>query len=180
MISSPSQGRHEGVFWFVLLRVPEVLLGVLVAALVVFLTFSVFARYVLNLGLVWSDEAARLLFVWTVFIGFAVGLKHRGNIGVELVVDRLPEAWRRRFGIFQDFAILVFSAVFTWQAAIATQYSLMQRLPALQVSIAWLYCAVLVSGVLMTIYGAANLWESLRTTGPVFRGAGEEAAARSE
>jgi TRAP-type transport system small permease protein len=166
MIHADQPDGHRGPFWFVLLRIPEALLGILVAALVVFLTFSVFARYVFNLGLVWSDEVARLMFVWTVFLGFAVGLKHRGNIGVELIVDRLPPVWRRRASILQDAAILVFSMVFVWQAAIATKFSFLQRLPALQVSIAWLYFAVLIAAVLMVIYAAANLWETLRSDGP--------------
>jgi TRAP-type C4-dicarboxylate transport system permease small subunit len=162
VISSSVQGRYRGVAWFVLLRVPEILLGVLVAALVLFLTFSVLARYVLDIGLAWSDEAARLLFVWLVFLGFAVGLKHRANIGVELLVDRCPESWKRATGILQDLAILLFSVVFLWESAIAVKFSFMQRLPALQISIAWMYFAVLVGSALMTIYAVSNFFEALR------------------
>ena len=162
MISSSVQGRYRGVAWFVLLRVPEILLAVLVAALVIFLAFSVFARYVLDMGLAWSDEAARLLFVWLVFLGFAVGLKYRGNIGVELLVDRLPGSWKRGIGLMQDLAILLFSVVFLWQSAIAVKFSFMQRLPALQISIAWMYFSVLVASALMTIYAVTNVVESLR------------------
>lgn len=180
MVPTASRGRDEGLLWLVLLRVPEILLGTLVAALVVFLTVSVFARYVLSFGLVWSDEVARLLFVWTVFLGFAVGLRRRANIGVELVVDRLPLVWQRRAKICQDAAILLFSVLFTWQSAIVAQYSFMQRLPALQVSIAWLYFAVLASGVLMTIYAAANLWETARGIASDTDLSGEDAAKRME
>jgi len=171
--------RNEGLLWLLLLKLPEVLLGLLVAALVVFLSFSVFARYVMSIGLAWSDEAARLLFIWTVFLGFAVGLRHRGNIGVELLVDRLPPAWRRRAVIFQDLAILAFSLVFAWQSVIATRFSFMQRLPALQVSIAWLYFAVLTSALLMIVYAAANLVETLRGGDARIDAEGEGAARRS-
>lgn len=178
MIASSQQGRHEGLAWTLLLRVPEFLLGTLVAALVLFLTFSVLARYVLDMGIAWSDEAARLLFVWTVFLGFAVGLRYRGNIGVELLVDRLPAAWKRRVLLLQDAAILLFSLVFLWQSWIAMKFSFMQRLPALQISIAWLYSAVLVGSVLMTIYAAVNLVESVRGSGDGSM-QGEDAARRT-
>lgn len=178
MISSSEQGRHDGIAWFFLLRVPEILLGALVAALVLFLTFSVLARYLLDLGLAWSDEAARLLFVWTVFLGFAVGLKYRGNIGVELFVDRLPAAWKRWIVLLQDLAILVFCVVFLWQSVIAVKFSFMQRLPALQISIAWMYFAVLVGSVLMSIYAVVNVVESLRGGGK-HSVQGEDAARRT-
>jgi TRAP-type C4-dicarboxylate transport system permease small subunit len=179
MLGTQEGRRHDGALWFLLLRVPEILLGLLVASLVLFLTFSVFARYVLSFGMAWSDEAARLLFVWTVFLGFAVGLKHRGNIGVELVVDRLPAAWKRRAIVFQDLAILVFSLVFLWQSVITVKFSFLQRLPALQVSIAWLYFAVLIGSILMTIYAVANLWETLRGAA-VPAAAGEDAFRRAD
>lgn len=178
MISTSQQGRRESVAWILLLRVPEILLGLLVAALVLFLTFSVFARYVLDMGLAWSDEAARLLFVWLVFLGFAVGLKYRGNIGVELLVDRLPGSWKRGITLMQDLAILLFSAVFLWQSVIAVKFSFMQRLPALQISIAWMYFAVLVGSALMTIYAIANVVETLRG-GKESSMQGEDAARRA-
>ena len=148
--------------WFALLRIPEMVLAVLIAVLIVFLAFSVISRYALDMGLAWSDEAARLLFVWVVFVGFSVGVRHRANIGVDLLVERLGPAGRHRIRIFQDVAILAFSALFLWLSIDAVRFSFMQRLPALQVTIAWMYMSVLVAGVLMTVYALANLVDSLR------------------
>lgn len=149
------------VFWLLVLRIPEALLAALIAILVLFLTVSVFARYALNIGLAWSDEASRLLFIWTVFIGYAVGVRHRAHIGVDFVVDRMPRRGRRVVETIQDIAILVFSILFTWQSYVTVKFSFLQRMPGLDVSIAWLYFAVLVAGVLMTIYAIFNLWDTL-------------------
>jgi TRAP-type C4-dicarboxylate transport system permease small subunit len=175
-----SQRPLERVFWFLLLRIPEMILAFLIAVLVFFLTASVFGRYALDIGLGWSDEAARLLFIWVVFIGFAVGVRHRSHIGVDFLVERLSPRPKRFVEIVQDAAILLFSILFTWQGAITVRFSFLQRLPGLDITIAWLYFAVLVAGVLMTIYAVFNLWDTMRGRRARPDALGEEALRRSE
>lgn len=162
MLTSENPVKAQGRLWFVLVRIPELLLAALVAVLVLFLTISVVVRYVFNIGMAWSDEFARIVFVWVVFLGFAVAIRHRGNIGVELLVDRMPSPVRRGLVLLQDVAVFVFSCFFTWEAVITVKFSLLQRLPVLQVTIAWLYSAVFAGGVLMIVYSAANLFDSVR------------------
>ena len=153
---TPARRELVGL-WFVLLRIPELLLAALIAVLVVFLTASVISRYVFDVGIVWSDELARVLFIWVVYIGFAVGLRHRGNIAVDWLVEKLSPRWKLRVHVVQDIVILLFCLFFTWQSVATLRFSFIQRLPALQVRIAWLYAAVLVAAVLMTIYAVANV-----------------------
>src|SRR5690349_10530990 len=99
------RSSRRSLLWFVLLRIPELMLATLIAVLVLFLTGSVIGRYVFDVGIAWSDEAARVMFIWVVYLGFAVGLRHRGNIGVDLLVSRLPAKGRKTVTIFQDLAI---------------------------------------------------------------------------
>jgi len=167
MLQGPAQAENpqsfgEQILWTVILKIPEFLLAALIAVLVIFLTASVIGRYVFDIGLSWSDEASRLLFIWIVFLGFAVGVRHRAHIGVDFVVDRLSPQRRRIVEIIQDAAILFFSVLFAWEAWVTVRYSFLQRLPGLDISIAWLYFSVLVAGVLMTIYAIFNLWETMR------------------
>ena len=159
-ISPPS--KVGNLLRLVLLRVPELVLGALVAILVAFMTVSVFARYVVNVGIAWSDEASELLFIWIVFVGFAVGVKHRAHVSVQLLVDRFSPKWRYATEIFQDAMVLAFSLVFTKESYVTVQFSFLQRFTGLEVSMAWLYSATLVAGVMMTIYAAMNLWETIR------------------
>ncbi len=182
MLSSDKPVSTRGRAWFVLVRIPELILAALVAVLVVFLTIAVVVRYVFDIGIAWSDELARMLFVWVVFLGFAVAIRHRGNIGVELVLDRLSLPKRRVLILSQDLAVLAFSLFFTWQAVITVKFSLMQRLPVLQITIAWLYAAVFAAGVLMIIYSVANLVDTLRgrTTNAHADAIGADALRHSE
>jgi TRAP-type C4-dicarboxylate transport system permease small subunit len=181
MLQGDRRGGGKSVAWFVLVRVPELLLALLVAVLVVFLTLAVVGRYLFDIGIAWSDELARMLFVWVVFLGFAVGIRHRGNIGVELLVDRLSPPKRRWVVALQDLMVLAFSIFFAWQAVITFKFSLLQRLPVMQVTIGWLYAAVVVASLMMVGYAAANLVDSLRgEAGAHADAAGADAMRRSE
>lgn len=163
--AAPELLRVSGL-WFYLLRLPELALAILVGVLTIFLNISVISRYFLGIGITWSDEAARVLFAWVVFVGMAVGMRHRGHVGVELVVDRLGPGLRRAVFIFQDVLVLLFSVFWTWQSIPTVRFAMRQRLPALQISIAWLYAAVVFAGVLMVIYSFANLVETVRRNTP--------------
>lgn len=180
MLQSATPAARRSRAWFVMVRIPELMLALLVAVLVVFLTVAVVSRYIFDIGIAWSDELARMLFVWVVFLGFAVAIRHRGNIAVELFVDRLSRPTRRGVILMQDIVVLAFSLFFTWEAAITVRFSLLQRLPVLQITIAWLYAAVLVAGVMMTVYAAVNLRDTLRGKTVHADAAGEDAFRHSE
>jgi TRAP-type C4-dicarboxylate transport system permease small subunit len=155
----PGGGRS---LWRLALLIPEVLCAAVLALLIVFLVISVFSRYAMDLGLPWSDELARLLFVWIVLVGFAVAVRHRANVGVDWLVAKLSPRNRRIVVVAQDVVVLAFAVFFTWEAWVTVGFSLMQSLPALDITIAWLYGSALVAGVLMMIFGVANLVDSLQ------------------
>lgn len=153
--------RREATALRLLLRIPELLIAALLAILIMFLIVSVLSRYVFDIGLAWSDEAARLMFIWLVFIGFAVGVRRRENVSVDWLIDKISPRRRRVLTVGQDAIILAFSVFFAWQSYETVRFSLLQRMPALDITIAWLYLSSLVAGLLMVVYGLANLIESL-------------------
>ncbi|HMM71419.1 MAG TPA: TRAP transporter small permease [Rhodocyclaceae bacterium] len=154
-------------FWDLALRIPEILTVVVLVVLIVFLVISVISRYAMDLGMTWSDELARLLFAWLVLVGFALAVRHRANVGVDWFIAKLSTRARRAVTVVQDAVILAFSVVFTWEAWVTVGFSLMQRLPALDITTAWLYGSAVAAGVLMVIYGIANLIDSLRGRTPI-------------
>jgi TRAP-type transport system small permease protein len=127
-----------------------------------FLLVSVFSRYVLDAGFVWSDELGRVIFVWIVFLGVAIGLRHRAHVGIELALRYVPRPYLRWVYLTQDILILAFTLTLTWLSLESMKFAMMQRLPALQVSIGWLYGAVPVTGALMSLYAFFNVIDTLR------------------
>lgn len=68
----------------------EIVASILFLATLSLVVLNVITRYVLRVGIPWSEEFATGCFVWTAFIGAAACYKHRAHVGVDVVVDRLP------------------------------------------------------------------------------------------
>ncbi|WP_082235404.1 TRAP transporter small permease [Halobacillus massiliensis] len=61
------------------------------AAMSILVFGNVVLRYLFNSGITWSEEMSRYFFVWLVFLGAIAALKDRMHLGVDLVVNLLPD-----------------------------------------------------------------------------------------
>ncbi|AKU25405.1 TRAP transporter small permease [Geobacillus subterraneus] len=80
---------------------------VIVSAMCLSVFLNVVLRYVFNSGLTWSEELARYLFVWTVFLGAVVAAKDKGHLAVDLLVGILPRKLQRIAYVLSNIAIIV-------------------------------------------------------------------------
>ncbi|MCG5240275.1 TRAP transporter small permease [Azospirillum doebereinerae] len=90
----------------VLERLTEWLMAAILAAMVVLVFGNVVLRYVFNSGIVASEELARLLFVWMVFLGATVALRGGQHIGLEMLQERLPPKARRACALVSHLLML--------------------------------------------------------------------------
>ena len=81
------------------------IVGILIGAIFVILIGQVFFRYVINASLSWTEEAARFLTIWTVFLGVAIALRTKSLIAVEVVVQFVPQKIEKLFKVI----VLLFS-----------------------------------------------------------------------
>ena len=72
---------------------------------------QIFARYVLNHSLFWSEELARYLFIYLVFLGAAIVLRREGHIQVSFFVEQLSPRLRRAVAVLGDLLLLGFAGI---------------------------------------------------------------------
>jgi C4-dicarboxylate transporter DctQ subunit len=65
--------------------------------------------YVLHINLGWAQELCIIMFVWMCKFGAAYGVRTGIHVGVDVLVNRLPEDWRKKTVLLA----LVGGAVFT-------------------------------------------------------------------
>src|SRR3954447_26405416 len=92
----------------------ELLLWVLVALVIIVTFVQVVFRYGLESSLSWSEELARYIFVWIIFIGTSVATQRRQHIFVEVLVALMPPPLRRWADLVGIVASIVFFAVFAF------------------------------------------------------------------
>lgn len=132
-------------------RAIETATWVLMGLLVVMVVANVFARYVLEIGILWAEELSRLAFVWVVFLGSYVALCRKGHMAMEVGVQQLPVPAQRPVLIASRYLVLIFLAalVFAGAKLVTTTVGFGRQSPILGISAAWGYLSVPVSAALM-------------------------------
>ena len=120
--------------------------AVVIAALVALLTAVTFAqvvwRYALNDPLIWSEEAARYLFVWVTMIGASLGMREGAHYGLDLVLKRLPRPLRAAAGAAVAVVVIVFLGALFVTGLWETQLAAMQFSATLPMRMHWAYLAL--------------------------------------
>lgn len=79
---------EKGLFAFIE-RVVTYVTNILMALNIALIITSVIFRYVLSNPIVWSEELAKFLLVWTVFLAASNSIRHWDNMRVTFILDRL-------------------------------------------------------------------------------------------
>jgi len=108
---------------------------ILLSVFTVVLFVQVVMRYVFNNSLSWSEELARYLFIWLVFIGISFGAKQMKHLKIDVFLNVFPKKFRPYVVVFADVIVLVFAAIVMYSAyTIVMQYmKLGSSSPALRI-----------------------------------------------
>ena len=79
---------------------------VLLVMMVVIVFSNVVSRYYLHASLAWSEEVARFMLVWLVFIGSFLAYIHDEHLGLDILVAKMPPNMRKAVGFCTNMMIL--------------------------------------------------------------------------
>ena len=89
------------------------------AICVVLVNCNVIMRYFFNDPIKWSEEVVTSLFVWTVFIGSAYAYRNHSHLGVDIVVNFMPDRMKKVVSILMGILELLVLLMLT---IISAQY----------------------------------------------------------
>lgn len=89
----------------------QAMTAVLIGLLTLFVSWEVFARFVLHSGQYWAQEASLIAMSWIGLLGAAAAVWSDGHISLTLIVDRLPAVGKRILRAFADLAVAGLSLV---------------------------------------------------------------------
>jgi len=133
------------------------LLGVTVLAIL-----QVILRYVFNYAFIWSEELSRLLFIWIIMLGAALGVSYRKHMVIEFIHQHLPGA----VGAWTALGLQLLGAVFLGVLVIKgvpllaltrTDYYVTLPFPVM-----YAYLAAVVGGGLMLFYWLFEIAATVR------------------
>lgn len=144
-------------------HIEEILLVVCLLVMVVVIFLQVVMRYGFNSSLSWSEELARILFIWASWIGISFGQKKGEHIKITLVIDNLRGKARTIVLFLADLFTLAILAVLLFKGVEITQkiFNMASTTPALFIPKWILYASVPISCMLMSIRVLKSMWEKI-------------------
>jgi TRAP-type C4-dicarboxylate transport system permease small subunit len=131
--------RRVSDAWY---RVLCFLMMVALAALLVPVSLQIFSRHTSFVPTyIWTEEMARLMFIWVIMIGAMVGMRERSHFVVDVFPELSPRA-NARVELLAGLATLLFAMIFLWAGWEFTQFAFnriseLAELPLWTIHIAW-------------------------------------------
>lgn len=136
---------------------------VLFALLVVVVVWQIFSRQVLGAPSTWTEEAARMTFVWLGLFAAAFVFGERGHIAVEFVARKFSTGGQRVLAIVVQAILLSFAVlILIWGGLTVMINAWTQNLSALPFTLGQLYLALPVAGLLIAFYSVYYLLGQVR------------------
>jgi TRAP-type transport system small permease protein len=123
-------------------RLLEIILVFSVGILVIPVSLQIFSRYTALIpSYIWTEEAARFLFVWTIMIGAMIGVRESTHFEVD-VWPRLSPRSEAVVRLVSRVGVLIAALVFVWAGIEFTRFawnriSELAELPLWLIHVAW-------------------------------------------
>ena len=124
--------------------------GLLLFVLLVVGVLQVTSRYTGLMFVPWTEEVARLLFVWVVWIGAAAAVVRGGHIRFDFLVERLPRSVRVWVGMAVTLGVAGFLILLVYQAYEIVR-STSSTFITIDLSVKYTYLSVVVGASVMLL-----------------------------
>ena len=134
------------------------------AVMTVLVVTQVVFRYAFSSAIDWSEEVARLAFVWAMFLAIPHGIRRGVHVGIDALFVKFSDAWQDRLFRASSVLAAVLMAVIFWFAWQVTVYTWPEMMPTLNLTAAVYYIAVLLAAVhsvlhlLLLAWGGRETW----------------------
>jgi TRAP-type C4-dicarboxylate transport system permease small subunit len=139
-------------------RTADILTQILLGVMVVTVFTQVIFRFFIEQPLSWSEEVARYVFVWIIWMGAAVVVKQGGHPGMDLLTKSFSPRWQRVTEIAMAllYVATLLTVVFTGFALVYTNMS--QPSPAMELPMGIPYAAIPLAAVIMLLNLACSVF----------------------
>jgi TRAP-type C4-dicarboxylate transport system permease small subunit len=135
---------------------------ILIAFFLVLMIFLVFAnvvlRYFFSKGFAWSEEIARLCFIYLVYLGSIGAMRDNRHLLIDSLLSRIPVLWQRIVYALVQIGIIWLMGILTVGSWGLVIQNLRDRWVATHFPSFLVYAAGVITGVAIMIIAVANLF----------------------
>ena len=150
-------------------RICKFIAALAVGAFVVIICMQVFSRNLFKVPMIWANDLSVVAFVWAVFFGSAIAVRHRAHYDVALFPERMKKL-NCALDILADLSGIVLFYILIRYGTVYTQMGLKRLSPSLNIPQAWFFACMPCSGLFMMWYTLLNLCEDVQKMGRLLKG----------
>ena len=132
------------------------------ACILITVILQVYFRYIAHMVVPWTEEFARYLCIWMVFMAAVAAVAKEAHIRVTFVIDRLPEKIRNGFELFSYGVVFLFNLIVFFGSIELMELNWGQQAVTFPVSVGVLYLAVAVSSFFILLFLIVLFWARLK------------------
>jgi len=135
----------------------KILMAVLIVSMVVLIGSQVGFRYALNEPLAWTEEVARHLMIWSALLGAAVAYRHKGHLGVDILVMHLRKPWRRMVEMILQMLSIGFFGILVVHGIPLVDRTMRQFSSAIRIPMGYIYASIPVGAALILLFAVERI-----------------------
>jgi TRAP-type C4-dicarboxylate transport system permease small subunit len=114
---------------------------------------QVFVRYVLQRPLfLWSEEVARFLLIWMVFLGIGVGVKNDAHFAMDILQAYLGKRLGAAVRLFNDLCMGALLVLLVLAGLRFAWFGVFQTSPNLEIPMVWVLASIPIGGLVALVY----------------------------
>ncbi len=130
--------------------------------MLVLVTSQVVFRYLLEVSVPWTEEAARWLYAWQVFLGSALAMRSRIHLQITVLLDRFSGRPRAVLDLLSALTGLCFLVGIIWGSLLMIRAVYPVQAGSFPVSTSYLYLSIPIGLIAMVVLAAHDVAGSAR------------------
>ena len=143
-----------------------------VAAFVVIISLQVVCRNFLKIPMVWANDISVVCFVWAVFLGSAIAVRHRAHYVLAFLPDRFEKS-NCLLDIISNIAGMIFFYVLIRYGSVYTIMGMKRLSTAINIPQAYFFMCIPLSGCFMMWYTLIHMVNDVRRMISLFNKKGD-------
>lgn len=143
-----------------------------VAAFVVMISLQVVCRNFLKIPMVWANDISVVCFVWAVFLGSAIAVRHRAHYVLAFLPDRFEKS-NCLLDIISNIAGIIFFYVLIRYGSVYTIMGMKRLSTAINIPQAYFFMCIPLSGCFMMWYTLIHMVNDVRRMISLFNKKGD-------
>lgn len=127
------------------------IISLFLLSMVALVFLNVVLRYGFDSGITWSEEMARFLFVWIVFLGAIVAYKEKAHLGVDLFIGFLPPIGQKAMYVIINIIVIGVLVIIVDGGLKMIELNKVSYGPATGISLSVLFIAGTLAAVVMIL-----------------------------